>query len=133
MTLVSPAEVKQIIDTDLSDDIVNTFIESADALVSEVLGDDDTITDDHRKSIELWLSAHFIAATREQQIQKAGAGGADVVYQGVTGKGLESTYYGQQVLILDTTGKIAEIIRKNIISGKGGNAFLKAITSFTDR
>jgi len=120
---VTSEEVKQIIDTDLADAIVDAYILGANYAVTEVLGDDTDLSDGHKKEIERWLTAHLIASTREQQIQKAGAGGANVTYQGMTGKGLEATLYGQQVLALDTTGKMMATMTKR-------KASLTAVTSF---
>ena len=122
MALVTPTEVKQILDTTLDDTTIETYITSADGLVNQVLGTDTTLTDASLKSIELFLTAHLIASTREQQIIKAEAGGASVTYQGITGKGLEATFYGQQVLILDVTGKFKQLASKP--------ASIKAVTSF---
>ena len=123
MARVTATEVKQIIDTDLVDTIVDAFILGANYTVTEVLGSDTDLADGHKKEIERWLSAHLIAATREQQIQKAGAGGANVTYQGQTGMGLNATIYGQQVLALDTTGKMSAALSKQ-------RASLTAIPNF---
>jgi len=124
MPRVTAAEVKLILDTDLDIDVINAFILGAYHSVNEVIGNDTTISDDLKKEIERWLSAHFIASTREQQISKAGAGGASVTYQGTTGRGLDSTMYGQQVLVLDTTGKF-----RNLTVNK--TASITAVSSFT--
>ncbi len=123
MARTTPSEVRQIIDTDLADAIIDAYISGATEVVTNVLGSDTTLSDELKRNIELWLTAHLIASTREQQIQKAGAGGANVTYQGMTGKGLEATLYGQQVLAMDTTGKMMAALSKQ-------KASLKAITSF---
>jgi len=123
MYVVSAEDVKKIIDTDLTDTIIDAYILSANYAVTEILGSDTTLSDGHKETIVQWLAAHLIAATREQQIQKAGAGGANVTYQGMTGKGLEATLYGQQVLALDTTGKMITTMTKR-------KASLTAVTSF---
>jgi len=123
MYVVSADDVKEIIDTDLADTIIDAYILSANYAVTEILGSDTTLSDGHKETIVRWLAAHLIAATREQQIQKAGAGGANVTYQGMTGKGLEATLYGQQVLALDTTGKMMATMTKR-------KASLTAVTSF---
>ena len=120
---VTAAEVKMIIDTDLTDLVVDAFILGANVTVTEVLGSDTSITDAHKKEIERWLAAHLLAATREQQTQKAGAAGASITYQGQTGMGLNSTLYGQQVLALDTTGKMAGAMSKQ-------RASISAVESF---
>jgi len=122
MARTTAEEVAQIIDTDLDPFVIDTYISGATEVVTNVLGSDTTLSDELKRNIELWLAAHFLAATREQQIQKAGAGGANVTYQGMTGKGLEATLYGQQCLRLDTTGKLAAL--------GGKSAKITAITSF---
>jgi len=123
MARVTIEEVKRIIDTDLSDPIIDTYISGATEVVTNVLGSDTNLSDKLKKEIERWLTAHLIAASREPQIQSAGAGKADVTYQGKTGKGLEATLYGQQVLAMDTTGKMMAAMSKQ-------RASLTAITSF---
>lgn len=100
------AKVKEILDTDLTDSVIEAFILGASHTIDQVFSENTTLSADHLAEIERWFTAHLIAATREQQIAKAGAGGASVTYQGVTGKGLESTMYGQQVIALDPTGML---------------------------
>lgn len=116
---VTSSEVKEILDTDLSDPIVEAYITSANVMVNDILGTGET---DVLKNIELWLTAHMIASTRERQLESATAGPASAKFQGVTGKGLESTLYGQMVLILDTSGGFASLGLKR--------ASISAITSF---
>jgi len=118
----SAAEVKQIISTDLADSIIEAFIAGATELVTEVIGTSTAITTALKKEIERWLTAHMLASTREQQLVSGGAGGATATYQGKTGMRLESTMYGQQVLVLDTTGGFATL--------GGKSAKITAITSF---
>jgi hypothetical protein len=122
MARTTATEVKEIIDTDLSDTIVNAYIAGATALVDEVLEDDIDLSDTLAEEIERWLAAHMMAATRVQQLSSASAGSASAKFQGVTGKGLESTLYGQMVLSLDPTGRFASLGLKR--------ATMAAITSF---
>lgn len=116
-------EVKEILDTSLTDAQITGFISGATALVDEVLGSDTTISDDLKTEIERWLTAHMIASTREQQLQSGEAGGAKAVFQGKTGVRLESTFYGQTALMLDSTGKLAAT------GGKAASTY--AVTSFS--
>jgi len=106
------SDVKAILDTSLSDADIQAYITGSTALVTSVLGSS-SLSDDLIMEITRWLTAHMIASTREQQLSSAGAGSAKAVFQGVTGMGLDSTLYGQQVKILDTTGAMAAL------SGKG--------------
>lgn len=116
-------EVKQILDTDLSDNIVKAFINTANIIVSDVLGSDTTLSANQLKEIEKWLTAHILSATREREAQKEEVGDGNVTYSGKTGMGLQATMYGQQVLMLDTTGKLAQELGKK-------SATMTAITSF---
>jgi hypothetical protein len=122
-TRVTAVEVKQILDTDMVDTDIDVYITAANATVSAVLGTDPTLSDVQLKSIELFLTAHLIAATREPQISQAGAGGASVKYQGTTGTGLSGTMYGQQVLLLDPSGRLRAYLDNS-------RASMKAIRSF---
>lgn len=106
------AEVKKILDTDISDGIVDAFISDANLVVTDLLGDNTNVSADQLTSIEKWLTAHMIACTRDQQAQKEGAGDANITYQGKTMMGLDATFYGQQVKILDTTGTMAKALGK---------------------
>ena len=122
MARTTATEVKQIIDTDLSDTIVDAYIAGATELVTEVIGSNTSLSDTLKEEIERWLSAHMIAATRERPLVSGEAGGAKAVYQGKAGMGLESTLYGQQVMVLDTSGSFAAL--------GGKSAKMTAITSF---
>ncbi len=102
------AKVKEILDTELEDQVVEAFILGASYTIDRVFADNTELSDAHLAEIERWLAAHYIAATREQQISEAGAGGATVKYQGNTDVGLNATMYGQQAMILDTSGKLKD-------------------------
>jgi len=120
---VETSELKEIIETSLSDAVLETFIKAANLIVTEHLGSNSTLSDEQRKEIERWLAAHFLACTREQQAQREGVDKADIVYQGRTGMGLDSTYYGQMAKLLDVTGILAGIVGRR-------KAILYAVTSF---
>jgi hypothetical protein len=80
-------------------------------LVTEKLGADTTLTTDHLKEIERWVSAHLVACSIERQAgkEKIGTTAVDFVgsQQGSSGMSWSLTTYGQQVLVLDTTGILA--------------------------
>lgn len=101
-------EVKQILETDLDDSIVEAFIKSASLLLDNQFSDG-ALSDELLTEIERWLAAHQIASTREQQAIEAKAGTTAVKYQGETGLGLDGTMYGQTVKILDTTSRLADL------------------------
>lgn len=105
---VTDDQVKEIIKTTLED--VTPFIKTANTLINDVLAEDiedGNVSAAELIQIELWLSAHFVAI-REPRAMSRSTGESSVKYHGQTGKGLESTPYGQQVMIIDSTGKLAD-------------------------
>lgn len=122
MARVTAEELKEIIETDKADTILDTFIVGANLLVTEHLGGS-TLTDAQLKEIERWLAAHLLASTLEKQPASEGADKANVTYQGQTALRLDFTSYGQMVQIMDTTGVMATVVGQK-------KASLFAITSF---
>lgn len=101
------AEVSEIIQTSLTEAQVNAFINSASRLVTTVLADAG-LASDVLEDIEMWLAAHLLS-TRDQRAQNESLGSYSVTYQGSTGLGLDATFYGQQVKLLDTSGLLANV------------------------
>lgn len=100
---VTDAEVKEVIETDLAD--LTAFITAANLTVNQHLTGLGLSTDLF-KEIERWLAAHFVAM-RERQVQSEGLLESNVTYGGKYGMGLEFSQYGQQVMLLDHTGRLA--------------------------
>ena len=109
MIKVTGEEVKEIINTSLTEEQVEPFIDVAHALLEQYLGSETSLSEVLLKEIERWLAAHFVAI-RTPGIRSKGADGANVVYEiGYLGRGLEATRYGQQVKALDPTGLLSSI------------------------
>ena len=108
MARVQTADVKKIIATELVD--LSVFIQTATVQVDEIaaLG---TLSAAVLKEIERWLAAHY-AAMRVRQDVKVTMGDASHTYAGKTGMGLQSTRYGQQAVLLDTSGTLANAGRR---------------------
>lgn len=104
--LVTEEEVKALTK---SNDPVDTFIETADLIVTENLAGQG-LSAARLKQIELYLAAHFvtIAVERGGLIGKK-TGESSEFYANKFGKGLGLTRFGQQVSILDTTGILTAI------------------------
>lgn len=120
----SAAEVKQIIETSQEDVIVEAYIASASLFVDDTLGSS-TLSEATLENIEMWLSAHLLAVTRERVAKEEGAGGAFIKYAGnYDTAGLKSTQYGQMAIMLDTTGTLTNIANSKM------TASIKAVTSF---
>lgn len=101
------AEVSEIIQTTLTEAQVNAFINSASRLVSATLATAG-LASDVLEDIEMWLAAHLLS-TRDMRAQQESLGSYSVTYQGSTGLGLDATFYGQQVKLLDTSGLLANL------------------------
>ena len=64
-----------------------------------------SVSDDRLKQIELYLSAHF-TTLRERQLSSKEFGDSENEFLGEVGMGLDSSIYGQQSKVLDTTGTL---------------------------
>jgi len=108
---VSAAQVKEIIETDIDDDILlSNFIDTAHIYVDTHLsaaGHDSHIL----TKIELYLAAHFVAITDEGGALKyTKLGDASDAYDtSFLDSGLKSTRYGQTALTLDSSGILANV------------------------
>ena len=105
---VSDTDVKKIIDTDL-DDII-PFIDVANITVTNVVGGEN-LGASVLKELERWLSAHFIAVrdpvALKEKVDDAETTHALAISNTIEGLGLNSTPYGQQVILIDPSGKFA--------------------------
>ena len=106
---VNGTEVKEIIDVELTVDQCEPFITAANLFVTGYLSDKGLSTA-LLKEIERWMAAHFICKfdPREQVVR---IDTIEVNLEGTTGMGLMSTGYGQQAVILDTSGTLAAVAK----------------------
>lgn len=111
MPRVNANEVKEIIDTELTDSRIQAFILGANELVTHHLGDD--LEESLLKEIERWVAAHFMTSFERQAIEEK-AGPVEQKFSDVFGMGLESSTYGQTAKSLDPTGKLAVLGKKTI-------------------
>jgi hypothetical protein len=126
MARVTISEVLIIMDSDVSvsNTAVTAMIGAASAIIDKIFEDDTVITEELLTELERWLTAHMIASTLNRTTSKERLGDAEVTYTGKWGERLNSTPYGQMVLTLDITGKMAK-------SGKAGMV-MYAIPSFDE-
>ena len=109
------AEVKEIIETDLSDAQITASLTIANILVTAgpAASKSPALGSDHLKEIERWLAAHFVCI-RDPVSLRAKLGEAESwnFPASVTvawGKGLNLTPYGQQAVGIDLTGELAKL------------------------
>lgn len=120
------SDVKAIIDTSRD---TTPFIATAQVIVDEELAGKG-LTADRLDKIALYLSAHFVCITEESGgLRRSRLGEADESYKAPDSKavGFASTRYGQQAMIMDTSGTLAKIGANN-----GLKARFEVIESVTD-
>ena len=102
----TPPLVAEIIEVD-EDISLDPFITTASALVDDVASADTNgdLTSDRLELIERWLSAHFYAM-RDPRFVFERAGPVSATYQSKIDLNLALTHYGQQAMVLDTTGAL---------------------------
>ena len=89
------------------DVIVAPFIEVASSLVDEFCTGG-SLTNARLELIERWLSAHFLTLQSDQRLALSETvGPITSTYFGKVGFALNLTPYGQQAMLLDTTGGLA--------------------------
>lgn len=105
MPRVTVDEVKGLIKTSFD---VQPFISTAELIIDEALvGQGLSVA--RLKTIELWLSAHFVAVAEERgALTRSKKGASEEDYEIKVGTGLNMTRFGQQAMALDTTGVLAE-------------------------
>jgi hypothetical protein len=106
------ADVQAIIDTARD---TSPFIETAQLIVDEEL-DGSGLSDERLDRIVLYLAAHFVCLTEEAGgLRRSKLGESDESFRvpGDKDVGLAFTRYGQQAMLLDTTGRLASINAKN--------------------
>jgi hypothetical protein len=95
-------------DTTLTAEQITPFLESANSIVTgKCLGVE--YSNEDLELIERWLAAH-LACARDPQIAQETAGAAKWTYDGKTGMGLKATRFGQNAMLQDYNGTLAELI-----------------------
>lgn len=107
MVRTTISKVRNVFDTDLTDNELSSWIDVATELVDDVENADPSIPDKRLEKIERLTTAH-LASAQDPRIESASREGSNVSYQGETGKGFESTSYGQRALELDPTGTLED-------------------------
>ena len=107
---VTPSEVREIYDydSDITDIEIDIFILSANILTTKVNQKGNVTDAIQLKEIERWLSAHFVCI-RDPQAASEKAGPVSQKLQAKVDLSFNQTRYGQQALILDTSGYLASL------------------------
>ena len=83
---------------------VTPFISVANMIVNEELAPKGALSVQRLFEIERYLSAHFYAV-QDPQAQSESVG-VSTSYEGSASENLKRTRYGQQAIVLDTTGRL---------------------------
>ena len=93
------------VDSDITD--LDPFIDGAHIIVEAILGTSG-LAEATLKEIERWIAAHLLAVSRQPPAGQNTTGSAQVSFRSPKlGEFLCGTAYGQQALILDSTGLLA--------------------------
>jgi len=113
--VVDANEVKEILETDLTTDQLNAFINMAVALLAPVKAAIAARAGAAGyKQIELLVAAH-LSTMRERTVKSKSVGGQfSVTFMGKDGLGLNSSLYGQQALVLDGSGSLASLGKRRV-------------------
>jgi hypothetical protein len=119
MARTTPAAVEEVLIDDY--DSINTpslegFIETASAIVDRVVEcatrKGTTLSTAEKELIERWLSAHLYGMS-DQPYKARSTLRASGQFQGETGMYLEATKYGQMAVVLDPSGCLNNLGKKN--------------------
>lgn len=96
------------------------FMDTAYSLVTDVVACASrkgvTLDTDKREIIERWLAAHAYALS-DKPLSSKSDGGASGAFSGQTGLALDFTQYGQMAKILDTSGCLINIEKRQVARG----------------
>ncbi len=128
MARTSQANVALIIEIDDGDDLT-AFISVANEMVTE-LCTNSGYSDTRLELIERWLSAHFYTNYKPRaKAEKAAT--VSETKQDATDLGLNSSFYGQTAMRLDTAGSLASH-DKAVVDGNAGTPAFIFLGTLTD-
>jgi len=109
--------VREIIDVDSSITDTTPFINAASAIVEAQCSglDASTVT-----IVETWLAAHLVAIRDPRAVTEKIADASET-YQSKVDLGLNVTHYGQQAMMMDSTGGLSRW-NNGIVNGNSGKS-----------
>ena len=115
MARVSTDEVKEImidLDSAVTDAKITACITAANITVTNTCTST-SLSAAQLKEIERWFSAHLVCIMDPQLVSEEAMDAKDT-YQQKIGLGLNQTRYGQQAMVLDTSGSLGKLGEKKI-------------------
>lgn len=106
--LIDAGDVQEIVDTDLSDERINNFINMAYLRTISLSGKLGACGGDTAlQYIQLLLAAHYLSLYERTTKSESIGGEWSVTYAFQEGEGLKSTPFGQQAIDMDCSGTLA--------------------------
>ena len=118
------------LDDGVTDVKIDACILGATKLVDLVSSEGGITDSDHLKEIERWLAGHFVKVVDVRSSEEKEFD-ATQKFQYKVDLNFNQTQYGQQALVLDTSGYLASLQRA--AESGAGDASLEAITPAMDR
>lgn len=107
MIRTTPELVAGVIELDPTISDLTPFITAASLLVDIIDAESDLSTQ-RQQVVETWLAAHFYAVRDPRNLMER-AGDVAATIESKVGMGFDVTRYGQQAMILDTSGILKEL------------------------
>ncbi len=111
MVVITPEEVREVIDTELSDENISGLLSTASVMVIPI-----QVSDQVKSEIKKFLAAHLIAVKdHTTTIIEETIGDASVKNTEASSKvtpnstDLKSTFWGQTAILLDTSGYLYKL------------------------
>jgi len=121
MARTTSAAVSLIIETDVTISLTS-FIEAANALVTQCCASSDTYTAANLELIERWLSAHIYTNRDPRAFEESvGRGAASQKTQSRVDLGFDTSHYGQTAMRLDWEGGLSAL-NEQVKKGKSPTA-----------
>lgn len=121
MARTTPQKVKDILEDVSNEAVLASFIDAANSIVDAIYdcdqADDKVLSATNLTLIETWLAAHFYHVM-DLRVKETQTGKSKDIYQGETGKFLDSTGYGQTAISLDISGCLAKFNKEAYSGGK---------------
>lgn len=109
---IAADDLRKVFPTTLPDESLQVFIDAAEELVNTELATSG-LSEERQTTITTFLAAHF-AHTASPRAASEDFDGYKYTGQGKTGMDLKATFYGQNALLLDTSGKLAALGTRKI-------------------
>lgn len=104
-------QLKTIFESELSDDALQIFLDSAIELVNSNVTST-SISAAQKDNITLFVAAHFAHSAAPRVKSERIGSEYNYTVQGETGTDWKATYYGQTALALDTSGALVKLGKK---------------------